>query len=96
MADIKRLVLDVLKPHTPSMIDLATRLGKAHGVSGVNCTLDEVDQATETIKITIEGQAIDFDSVKKVIDECGAVIHSIDSVSSGRKLVDAVKTPQDD
>ncbi len=95
MSEIKRLVLDVLKPHAPSMIELSKRLGKADGVLGVNCTLDEVDQETESIKITIVGQSINYDAVEKVIRACGAVIHSVDSVSSGKTLVDTVETPQD-
>ena len=95
MSDIKRLVLDVLKPHNPSIIEVSEKLGKLDGISGVNCSLDEVDQETESIKITIEGHGIDFDAVKEVIGECGAVVHSVDSVSSGKKLVDEVKTPQD-
>ena len=69
--------------------------GALNGVAGVNCSLDEVDQETESIKITIEGPSISFESVKEVIGDCGAVIHSVDSVSSGRKLVEEVETPQD-
>jgi len=65
------------------------------GVSGVNLTLDEVDQETESIKITIEGNAIDYEQVQQTIAESGAVIHSVDSVSSGKKLVEEVETPQD-
>jgi hypothetical protein len=95
LSDIKRLVLDVLKPHSPSIIEISRKLASVKGVSGVNCSLDEVDQETESIKITIEGHAIDFDNVKTVITEFGAVIHSVDGVSAGRKLVDEVKTPQD-
>jgi hypothetical protein len=95
LSDIKRLVLDVLKPHNPSIIEVSQKLGLLDGISGVNCTLDEVDQETESIKITIEGHSIDFEAVKQVIGECGAVVHSVDSVSSGKKLVDEVKTPQD-
>ena len=38
---------------------------------------------------------IDFDQVDSVIKDCGAVVHSIDSVSSGKKLVEEVETPQD-
>ena len=95
MSDIKRLVLDVLKPHNPSIIDICDKLADLKGISGVNCTLDEVDQETESIKITIEGHAIDFEAVKNSLAEQGAVIHSIDNVVSGRKLVDEVKTPQD-
>jgi hypothetical protein len=95
MSEIKRLVLDVLKPHHPSIIDLASRLSVVEGVSGVNCTLDEVDQETESIKITIEGVAINYEDVEEVIIDSGAVIHSVDSVSAGKKLVEEVETRQD-
>jgi hypothetical protein len=95
LSDIKRLVLDVLKPHHPSIIELSKRLGLLNGVTGVNCTLEEVDQETESIKITIEGTAIDFAQVEQAITESGAVIHSVDSVSAGKKIVEEVETPQD-
>jgi hypothetical protein len=76
-------------------VELARRLSVLEGVSGVNCTLEEVDQETESIKITIEGNAIDFDVLEQAISESGAVIHSVDSVSAGKKLVEEVETPQD-
>ena len=95
MSEIKRLVLDVLKPHQPSLIELSQSLATLDGVLGVNCVLDEVDQETESVKITIEGTDIDYTQVETVIRESGAVVHSVDSVSSGRKIVEEVKTPQD-
>lgn len=95
MSEIRRLVLDVLKPHNPSIVELSRRLSIVDGVSGVNCTLDEVDQETESVKITIEGSNIDFDLVESIIRESGAAVHSVDSVSTGKRLVDEVKTPQD-
>ncbi len=95
MSDIKKLVLDVLKPHAPSIVELSKRLAVLHGVVGVNCTIDEVDQETESLKITLEGTAIDYEKVEATIRELGAVIHSVDSVSAGKKLVEAQKTPQD-
>ena len=95
MASIKRLILDVLKPHTPSIIELAERLGDISGISGVNISLEEVDADTDSVKITIEGTDIPYVTVKKEISECGAVIHSIDGVSAGLKMVDEVNTPQD-
>ncbi len=95
MTNIKRIILDVLKPHKPSIIEVAERLGKLDGISGVNISLEEVDAETDSIKITIEGINIDYDIVKKVISECGAVIHSIDGVSAGMKIIDEVNTPQD-
>ena len=95
MSDVRRIVLDVLKPHHPSIVELARRLSVLEGVSGVNCTLEEVDQETESIKITVEGNAIDFELLEQAISESGAVIHSVDSVSAGKKLVEEVETPQD-
>jgi len=77
------------------MIELSKRLSVISGVIGVNCTLDEVDQETESIKVTIEGNAINYEAIEETIRDCGAVIHSIDSVSSGKKLVEEVETPQD-
>ena len=95
MTAIKRIILDVLKPHAPSIIEVAERLSNLEGISGVNITLEEVDAETDSIKITIEGNNIDYESVKREITECGAVIHSIDGVSAGIKIIDEVNTPQD-
>ena len=95
LSNIKRVILDVLKPHTPSIIELAEKLGNLDGVSGVNISLEEVDTDTDSIKITIEGNNINYEAVKKEISDCGAVIHSIDGVSAGMKIVDEVNTPQD-
>ena len=92
---IKRLILDVLKPHKPSIIELAERIGCLEGISGVNISLEEVDAETDSVKITIEGTNINYEKVNNEITVCGAVIHSIDGVSAGMKLVDEVNTPQD-
>ncbi len=70
-------------------------LGGLKGVDGVSCTLDEVDQETESVKVTIEGSSINYESVEGVLRELGAVIHSVDLVSSGKRLVEDVRTGQD-
>ena len=95
MTKVKRIILDVLKPHSPSIIEVAEKIAELEGISGVNISLEEVDAETDSIKITIEGNNIDYCNVNKVIEECGAVIHSIDGVSAGIKIVDEVNTPQD-
>ena len=95
MSNIKRIILDVLKPHQPSILEVADRLGNLEGISGVNISLEEVDADTDSIKITIEGNNINYEAVKKEISECGASIHSIDGVSAGMKIIDEVNTPQD-
>ena len=95
MTNVKRIILDVLKPHAPSIIEVAEKLGGLEGISGVNISLEEVDAETDSVKITIEGSNIDYKKVQKEIIDCGAVIHSIDGVSAGMKIVDEVNTPQD-
>jgi hypothetical protein len=57
--------------------------------------VEEVDQETENVKVTIEGPAIDFDMVQKNIETMGGAVHSIDSVSVGKKVVEFVETLQD-
>ena len=95
MTSIKRVILDVLKPHQPSIIEVAKLLSGLDGISGVNISLEEVDAQTDSVKITIEGTNIDYQQVKDKLSECDAVIHSIDGVSAGIKMIDEVNTPQD-
>lgn len=90
---VKRLVLDVLKPHEPPLPELAARLSSMKGVDGVNISLVEIDQDTESVKITIEGESIDINHVETTMKDCGAVIHSIDEVAVGKRLVEKAQTP---
>jgi hypothetical protein len=92
---IRKLVLDVMKPHEPSILDLSKSISKLNGIDGVNITVYEIDRKVENVKITIVGSNIDFEEVKKVIEENGAVIHSVDEVATGKKMVSESKTPQD-
>ena len=92
MTDIRRLVLDVLKPHKPSVIDLSRKLTAIKGVDGVNCVLEEVDQDTESVTLTLEGTGVDFERVEAALREVGAVIHSIDEVAIGKRLVEPART----
>ncbi len=87
---IRRIVLDVLKPHTPRLTDLALMISRDERVDGVNISLKEVDQNTESITITLEGNNLDYESIKEILQEAGAVIHSIDQVVAGKELVEEV------
>ncbi len=95
MSKVRRLVLDVLKPHQPTILDLAVKLGDLEGVEGIDVVLNEIDSKVETIKITLEGSHINYDEVAAVIQESGGSIHSIDKVSTGRALIEEANTPQD-
>ena len=87
---IRRIVLDVLKPHSPRLTDLALMISQDERVSGLNISLKEVDQNTESITITLEGDDLKFDSIKEILEQAGAVIHSIDQVVAGRRFVEEV------
>ncbi|MFX1481665.1 MAG: DUF211 domain-containing protein [Promethearchaeota archaeon] len=87
---IRRIVLDVLKPHSPRLTDLALMLARDDRVNGLNISLKEVDQNTESITITLEGDDLDYDSIKEILEQAGAVIHSVDQVVAGKRFVEEV------
>ncbi|SMH32220.1 hypothetical protein SAMN06264941_0539 [Methanohalophilus portucalensis FDF-1] len=92
---IRRLVLDVLKPHNPSIVELAGVLGDVEGVDGVNLSLYEMDQKTENVKITLEGLDLDYELIRQEIENMGAVVHSVDEIAAGKKIIEEVETHQD-
>lgn len=77
---IKHLVLDVLKPHAPSLPEFASFLGELRGVTRVDVSLVEMDERTESLKVVIEGTEINYDQLKEHMARQGAVIHSVDQV----------------
>jgi hypothetical protein len=92
---VRRLVLDVLKLHDPSIVSFATALEQVNGVAAVNCTLVELDAKTENLKVVLEGSDMDFNLISKTITELHGSIHSVDQVVTGVRFVEAVETPQD-
>jgi hypothetical protein len=80
MVLVKRLVLDVLKPHQPNALEFSQAIASTAGKSRVHVTVLEVDEHTETLKVVIEGEAIDFESIQSSIGEMGGSLHSIDEV----------------
>uniref|UniRef100_A0A7C2S7S3 DUF211 domain-containing protein n=1 Tax=Archaeoglobus fulgidus TaxID=2234 RepID=A0A7C2S7S3_ARCFL len=95
MKGLRRLVLDVLKPHEPKTIIYALKLAELENVDGVNIHLSEIDQATENIKITILGNNLNYEQIRNIIEDLGGVIHSVDEVVAGKIIVESVKTEQD-
>jgi len=65
-------------------------LTRVDTVSGLNISLKEVDQNTESITITLEGDNLRYDDIKEMLEQAGAVIHSIDQVVAGRSIVEEV------
>ena len=95
MGNLRRLVLDVLKPLDPSIVELVQFLAVLEGVDGVNISIYEIDRRVENAKITIEGHDLRYEEIVAVIGENGGTVHSIDEVAAGRVLIEDVVTPQD-
>jgi hypothetical protein len=80
MVSVKRIVLDVLKPHQPNALEFARAIAGAGADSRVHLTVVEMDEKTETLQIEVEGNAIDFETIQAAITDLGGSLHSIDEV----------------
>ena len=80
MITLKKIVLDVLKPHTPDAISFAKAIANIGPGYQVQLVVLEMDENTQTLELEVSAAAIDFDAVQKTLQELGASLHSIDEV----------------
>ncbi len=80
MVSVKRIVLDVLKPHQPNALEFCQAIAKVGVDYHVHLVVLEVDENTETLQIAVEGNAVDFEAIQATISEMGGSLHSIDEV----------------
>jgi hypothetical protein len=95
MGNLRRIVLDVLKPLEPNIVDLVQKVSTLTGVEGVNITIYEIDHHVENAKITVEGEQLSYRDLEELIIETGGAVHSIDEVAAGKRTVEEVVTHQD-
>ena len=95
MADLRKVVLDILKPHDPDISVLAKRLSDLPGVEGVNVSVYELDQKVENVKATIFGSFHDLQDIKAAIMDVGGTVHSLDEVAAGKKIISEEETLQE-
>ncbi len=73
--------LDVLKPHNPNNDLLARILEKLPGVRYVHIKVDEIDNVTTSVYITIRGTGeTQLDDIKDTLEENNCALHSVDEV----------------
>jgi hypothetical protein len=53
-------------------------------VEEVSIVVTEVDTKTETVKLTITGSNIDYDSIVKAMSENSTIVRSIDEVTAAK------------
>ena len=80
MVSVKKIVLDVLKPHQPNALEFSQALAAVGDNYRVRLIVLEMDENTETLQIEIEADAVDFEAVDAAISEMGGSLHSIDEV----------------
>ncbi|AUX08168.1 hypothetical protein AArcSl_0517 [Halalkaliarchaeum desulfuricum] len=85
---IRRLVLDVLKPHEPPMVTFSSQLSQLESVSGVTTKLVEMEEDVRTVRVAIEGEDLDLSKIEASIEDLSGSIHSVDEVSCGDRIVD--------
>jgi len=80
MLQIKRLVLDVLKPHQPDVLEFARAIAAQVEGSSVKLKVLEMDDKTETLELIVEGSGLELDTIVSAINEMGGSLHSVDGV----------------
>jgi len=89
--NIRRLVLDVDKARSqPNVVEIANAIEESTNVQAVNVTVTEIDMETVGMEITVEGEHLDYQALVKAIDSTGAVVHSIDEISSGERIIENI------
>jgi hypothetical protein len=95
MAPVRRLVVDVLKPHDPPLLEFARRISEVETVEGVSASLIELDNEVQNVKLTFEGDALSFESIETAVERLGGTVHSVDEVVCGERVVEDRPTHQD-
>lgn len=90
--NVRRLVLDVDKAvDRPTLLDLAEAISRVPGVEAVNLTVTEIDIETVGFNVTIEGENLSYEALARAIEHTGAVVHSIDQLVAGNRIVEEIK-----
>jgi hypothetical protein len=89
--NIRRLVLDVDKAIArPTLVEIAEAIERVAGVEGLNIIVSEIDMETVGMDITIEGEQLDYPALATAIESTGAVVHSIDQLVAGQRVVEPI------
>jgi hypothetical protein len=80
MVSVRRVVLDVLKPHQPNALEFSRAIAKVGDGYRVCLTVVEMDDKTETLQLEIEADSVDMQAIESAISSMGASLHSIDQV----------------
>lgn len=90
--NIRRLLLDVDKAlKRPSLLEIGQAIEGVAGVDGLNITVTSIDTETVGMDVTIVGNNLDYEAIETAIEKTGAVVHSIDELVAGTRMIDRIK-----
>ena len=78
MPSLRKIELDVLKPHLPNVLELADAIAALGPSYQVDLDVVEMDEKTETLTLVIAGEDLDYVRIEDAIRAMGGSIHSID------------------
>lgn len=84
---ITRLVLDVLKPRDPGLLEFAETVAGLQANTSVQVSVVEIDEQTESVIVRISGTELSYSSLEKGITDLGASVHSVDEVDVSSSIV---------
>jgi len=89
--NIRRLLLDVDKAlKRPTILEIAQAIEEVPHVEGLNITVTDIDTETLGMDVTIEGSNLDYAVIVNAIEKTGAVVHSIDELVAGERIVERI------
>jgi hypothetical protein len=89
MLRLRRVVLDVDKAiKEPSIFALVDAIQNVSGVTAINASLEEMDIDVMGLILTVEGDGFDYTKVEEAINRAGAVIHSVDQIIAGERIIE--------
>lgn len=90
-SNLRRLVLDVDKAvRAPSLLEVGAAIEGCEGVEACNITVMEIDIETVGTNVTIEGTGMDYDEIVHAIEKTGAVVHGIDQLVTGSRMLENI------
>jgi uncharacterized protein len=60
-------------------------------VEALNLTVSDIDVETVGMDVTIEDTGLDYDEIARAIENTGAVVHGIEQIVAGDRIIDRVR-----
>ncbi len=74
-----------MSPAQQSVVDLVERLSRIEGISQVDITLQELEKNVEDFKVMLDGYGLDYEKIRALLKDFGAVIRNVDSITSSKQ-----------